>query len=344
MGSVKDLVVLEEPSGSRCGRGRFVFSDRYSVFDWGEMPDHIPEKGKAICVVAAYFLERLEEMGVKTHYLGLVEGEEVKRLGELQSPSGIMEIELVRVLEPPVADGRYDYSVFGKERVNILIPLEVMYRNSLPAGCSVFKRLQEGSLKLEDLGLDRVPEPGQALEKTMLDFSTKLESSDRYLGQQEAMAIAGLDQGELEDIKRVTLLADDLISGEAERLGLANEDGKVEFAFDGDRNLMLVDALGTLDECRFTHRGLPVSKEIARVYYRNTDWYQDTESAKAKDKVNWKELVTSSPPPLPEELLRNISYLYMAYANEITGREFFEAPSLRQSLQAITDILDAAGA
>ncbi len=102
---------------------------------------------------------------------------------------------------------------------------------------------------------------------------------------------------------------------------------------------MLVDALGTLDECRFTFEGLAVSKEIARIYYRGTDWHMDTEKAKAEDKVNWKKLVENSPPPLPEKLLQYISYLYMAYTNEITGRKFFDAPSLRESLQVITDIL-----
>jgi phosphoribosylaminoimidazole-succinocarboxamide synthase len=33
MGSVKDLVVLKEPAAAETGTGRFIFSDRYSVFD-----------------------------------------------------------------------------------------------------------------------------------------------------------------------------------------------------------------------------------------------------------------------------------------------------------------------
>ena len=55
------------------GIGRFHFSDRYSVFDWGEMPDHIEGKGAALCLMGAYCFEHLEEKGVKTHYRGLVE-------------------------------------------------------------------------------------------------------------------------------------------------------------------------------------------------------------------------------------------------------------------------------
>ncbi len=55
------------------GTGRFLFSDRYSVFDWGEMPDHIDGKGAALCLMGAYCFEQLEKIGVKTHYKGLVE-------------------------------------------------------------------------------------------------------------------------------------------------------------------------------------------------------------------------------------------------------------------------------
>jgi phosphoribosylaminoimidazole-succinocarboxamide synthase len=55
MGSVKDLVVLKQPEGKIPGIGRFIFSDRYSVFDWGEMPDHIEYKGKSICISTAHF-------------------------------------------------------------------------------------------------------------------------------------------------------------------------------------------------------------------------------------------------------------------------------------------------
>jgi phosphoribosylaminoimidazole-succinocarboxamide synthase len=36
MGSVKDLEVAKKPTKTRMGVGRFHFSDRYSVFDWGK--------------------------------------------------------------------------------------------------------------------------------------------------------------------------------------------------------------------------------------------------------------------------------------------------------------------
>lgn len=338
MGSVKDLLILENPQDKKLGKGRFIFSDRYSVFDYGEMPDYIDDKGKAICLATAYFFEKLENLGIKTHYLGLVEEDKVKSLNELKNPSNIMEFKMVRVIKPELKDGIYNYSIFEKEKVNFLIPLEVIYRNSLPEGSSVFRRLKEGSLKLEDLGLISMPKPGDILEKPLVDFSTKLEVNDRYLSYEEAKKISGFSKEEFEKIRELTLFIDEKITEAIERIGLINEDGKVEFAFDLEREFMLVDALGTLDECRFTYNNIPISKEIARIYYRKTEWYKEVESAKKKDRFNWKSYV-GTPPLLPKELKELISLSYKAYTNEITKREWFDAPSLKDILKRISEIL-----
>jgi phosphoribosylaminoimidazole-succinocarboxamide synthase len=130
-----------------------------------------------------------------------------------------------------------------------------------------------------------------------------------------------------------------MITQEADRLGLFNEDGKVEFGFDGARDLVLVDALGTLDECRFSYKNLPVSKEIARIHYRGSSWHRDTEEAKKQGKVDWKALVKSAPDPLPPEMATAISELYQAYANDLAGRRWFNVPPLADVLSTIEGIL-----
>ncbi|OFV67592.1 MAG: phosphoribosylaminoimidazole-succinocarboxamide synthase [Candidatus Syntrophoarchaeum caldarius] len=339
MGSVKDLIVLREPQDDSAGVGRFIFSDRYSVFDWGEMPDHIVEKGKATCIMAAYFFEKLEKSGIMTHYLGIVEDEKARRLDELKEPEDIMEFRLLKVIKPGIQGDTYDYSAYRKTRGNFLIPLEIIYRNSLPEGSSVFKRLKEGSLRLEDIGLKDIPHEGQVLDKPILDVSTKLEVTDRYTTWDEAKEISNLSDDEIDEIKSVTLQIDDLITNEAKKIGLFNEDGKVEFGFDAERNLMLVDTPGTLDECRFTYDNLPVSKEVARIYYRKTGWYKDVEFAKNQDRLNWKRSVKSSPPPLPEELADSIALMYQACANELTGRRWFDAPPIKEVLNTIRSLI-----
>ncbi|MDI6752297.1 MAG: phosphoribosylaminoimidazolesuccinocarboxamide synthase [bacterium] len=337
MGSVKDLILINPPKKGAEGRGRFCFSDRYSVFDWGKMPDLIPEKGKALCIISAYFFEKLEELGIKTHYLGLIEDGKPKYLDELKTASNLMEVKLVQVLKPEASLKEYDYSVYKARKGNFLIPLEVIWRNHLPEGSSLIKRLKEGSVTLKDLGLSSMPKEGEALSLPIIEVSTKLESFDRYISWEEAKEICGLLEEEKEGIKRLTAKVNELITQEIEPIGLVNCDGKIEFGFTKDRHLLLVDAVGTLDECRFTYSGLPVSKELLRIFYRETEWFAEVERVKKKEKIEWKESVKSTPPPLPARLLFLVSALYQASCNEITKRRWFDLPSFSEIINEIQE-------
>ncbi len=345
MGSVKDLVVLEQPESLRPGKCKFVFSDRFSVFDWGVMPDTIDNKGKALCIMGAYFFEKLEkESGgeIKTHYLGILEDGRVKRLSEVSpgaSQPNQMLVKLLRVIKPELRDGSYDYSVFRREKANFLIPLEVIYRNSLPEGSSVFKRLKEGKIALKDLGLDEFPAPGQRLVQPFVDFSTKLEEYDRYLSYEEAKEISGLDDREFEMLKSYSLFANELISKQCSKVGISNEDGKFEFGLDELRQLMFVDVLGTPDECRFIYKGVQVSKEVLRKFYRSSSWYLEVEEAKKMDPVNWRKLVKTSPPPIPSELKELVSQLYMSCCNALTEIEWFKSPPLEDVIKNVSQFI-----
>jgi len=344
MGSVKDLEIVKKPSKDSMGIGRFHFSDRYSVFDWGEMPDLIDGKGAALCMMSAYCFERLEEKGIGTHYRGLVDKSgKVVSFDELQTPSNVMEINLVNVYKPKtyVQDGKlkYDYGFYTPTLKNFLIPLEIIYRNGLPEGSSVFKRLEQGSVTLEELELDHYPLAGERLKKPIFDVSTKLEKGDRYVSYAEAQKIAGLTDSELKKVKGLLLDIDELITQLASKAGFVNEDGKIELAFDPQRKLMVVDVVGTLDECRFTYDGLHVSKELARQYYRKTAWFREVEEAKKKATTegveDWKKLIKTKPPKLNPKLKDTISRMYMATSNDLTRKRIFDAPSLPDVIKNI---------
>ncbi|MGB9842364.1 MAG: phosphoribosylaminoimidazolesuccinocarboxamide synthase [Candidatus Bathyarchaeales archaeon] len=231
----------------------------------------------------------------------------------------------------------YDYSVYTPNLKNFLIPLEIIYRNGLPEGSSVFKRLEQGKISLEDLGLDHYPRPGERLAKPIFDVSTKLEETDRYVTWKEAQKIAGLTDQEVTAVKAVLSKVNDAISRIASHAGLENEDGKIELAFDSERRLMVVDVVGTLDECRFTYDGIHVSKEVARQFYKKTGWYSDVEEAKrAAEKQgvkDWKSLCKTQPPRLDAQLKTIISEMYMAAANELTDRKLFDAPRLAEVIK-----------
>jgi len=339
MGSVKDLIVIKEAGENNAGIGRFVFSDRYSVFDWGEMPDMIEDKGKSLCIMGSYFFEKMEEKGIKSHYIGVIEDGIPKRLGEVNNASNVMQIKLLRVIKPGIKGKKYDYSAYKKERRTYLIPLEIIYRNSIPPGSSIFRRLKNGELKPEDKGMNGMAQPGQKLKKRIIEASTKLEKMDRYIKWDEAKKIAGLDDDEVERIKELSLKINEIISSEVKKAGMENEDGKIEFGFDENREIIVVDVAGTPDECRFTYNGLPVSKEIAREFYRNTEWYKIVEEAKRNDIIKWRDMVRAEPPPLPPRLRELISLMYKASCNEITSRRWFDVPSLREIMKEIGEVI-----
>jgi phosphoribosylaminoimidazole-succinocarboxamide synthase len=349
MGSVKDLQVLQKPTKATTGTGRFLFSDRYSVFDWGEMPDHIEGKGAALCLMGAYCFEQLEKKGVKTHYRGLVQDDKAVPTSKLRVPSNVMEVSLVNVYKPKttVEKGKinHDYSVYMSKPKNCLIPLEIIYRNGLPEGSSVFKRLEQGKITFKDLGLDHYPEPGEQLSTPIFDVSTKLEETDRYVTWSEAQKIAGLTDNELADVKEVLLKADETITEVAKKAALKNEDGKIELAFGENRKLMVVDVVGTLDECRFTYQGVHVSKEIARQFYKKTSWYTAVELAKkeaeAKGIQDWKSLVKVPPTKLDPQLKKVISQMYMTAANEMSGKNVFDSPKFEQVISEYKNYMKA---
>jgi phosphoribosylaminoimidazole-succinocarboxamide synthase len=342
VGSVKDLEVIQKPTPEKMGLGRFHFSDRFSVFDWGEMPDHIECKGEALCLMGAYCFERLEEKSLLSHYKGVVEDSKPTRFGDLKNPRSIMEVSLVSIYRPQTRkdDNKliYDYSAYTPNLKNTLIPLEIIYRNGLPEGSSVFKRLEQKKVTFEELGLDHYPVAGERLAKPIFDVSTKLEETDRYVTWEEAQRIAGLTSIEVAAIKVVLAKVNETINEIAAKAGLVNEDGKIELAFDNQRRLMVIDVIGTLDECRFTLDGLHVSKEVARQFYKKTNWYKDIEDAKkaaeAKGIKDWKSLTSTQPPSLDPQLKTIISEMYMSAANEMTGRNFFDSPKLTEVVKA----------
>jgi len=336
LGTVKDIVLLMEP-GKNYGYAIMEFTDRFSVFDYGVMPDTIPGKGQALCILSAYFFEKIEKEIMRTHYLFLFVDGARCRMRDIYFPTNKMIVRLFRVVKPELVNGTYDYSIFKLLNGNYVLPIEVIYRNYLPEGSSVFRRLEKGELKLEDLGLKEMPKPGEKLEKPIIDFSTKFEDFDRYISKEEAAKISNLTEDEMEELVRKALKINELLTREFGSKGIVNEDGKFEFAITSERELMLVDAVGTPDECRLKFEGLEISKELLRTYYRNTEWYKKLQAVKGAE--NWRKLA-GVPPKLPEELKEIVSDLYKATCNEVTGKNLLEAPRLKEAVRRAKEYLE----
>jgi len=341
MTSVKEFQIDREPTATDLGAGRFVFTDAYSVFDWGQMPDTIPRKGASLCTMGAFNFERLAAAGVPTHYEGVVDTDgNVVELADCEEPPTEMAIQLTQVPDLPYAgeDG-YDYEAYhGAVGDHYLIPLEIVFRNTVPVGSSLRKRGEPA-----DYGLDAEvwPDEKVTLPEPVVEFSTKYEEQDRYLSRAEADRIAG--PAAIDDLESVALSVNELLNEQAADAGFAHEDGKIECLY-ADGEIRVADVVGTFDENRFSVEGHQLSKEVIRQYYRREQpaWVDAVAAAKANvadaDGADWRPLCEIEPIVLPENVLTAVADMYTAGANAYTGAEWFDAPSLSAAVEAVTEL------
>lgn len=296
----------------------FEYSDRYSVFDWGEMPDQISGKGAALNLMGYAFFQYLEkQMGLKHHMLGL--------LGT--GATNTCRVQNVKVIRPEKLGSTYNYQPYKDRLTNVLVPLEIIFRLGLAQGNSLSKRFKSNPELANQFGLTSVPQEGLMLEKPLIDFSTKLEAGDRYLTYLEAKTISGMSQSEFEKIIAKTTEIALCLKDFHQKMGLELWDGKVEFAFiqgeSQDRDFMLVDSIG-IDELRLISEGKSLSKEFLREVYKDTPWYNALNAAKEEalsGHGDFKEICKNkyqqNPPNLSSIDKLKAQDLYQGYCNSV---------------------------
>jgi len=338
MTSVKEFRVREPPTDDALGRGAFVFTDDYSVFDWGKMPDAIPDKGASLCAMGAFNFELLADAGVPTHYRGVCPADEVVDLDTALSdgdPPTEMAIHLTRAPELPVTDGGYDYDAyFDAVGSHCLIPLEVVFRNRVPVGSSL-----RGRVEPVEVGLSRDGWPDRAVDlpEPVVEFSTKFEQQDRYLDRTEAARIAG--PATLDELESVAREVNRLVTERATQAGLVHQDGKIECLYH-DGEIRVADVVGTFDENRFAHDGQQVSKEVLRQHHKHTQpgWVEAVSAAKERASpegvADWRALCDRQPAPLAEAVVDTARNLYCAGTNAYIDARAFEAPPLADAVVA----------
>jgi len=343
MTSVKDFRVGEPATAEGLGRGSFRFTDDYSVFDWGKMPDEVPDKGASLCTMGAFNFELLEAEGVPTHYRGVVVDGETLDI-DVALDRGVapreMAIDLAQVPKLPFDEREgYDYDAYHDAAgSNYVVPLEVVFRNRVGVGSSLRSRTAP-----DEHGLDHGTWPDESVDlpEAVVEFSTKYEEQDRYLDPAEADRVAGAaDLAELEALAREV---NRVVTERAAETGFVHQDGKIECVYhDGD--LLVADVVGTFDENRFAYDGQQVSKEVLRQYHRRTqpDWVEAVSAAKAeadrRGVADWKALCDREPEPLENHVIGVARDLYCAGTNAYLGRGVFDAPAIDEAVQAVRDL------
>ncbi len=339
MTSVKGFRVEEAATADSLGTGAFVFTDDYSVFDWGKMPDAIPNKGASLCAMGAANFERLESEGIATHYRGVVSGGEVVELDSVVAPPREMAIYLTRVPELPHEGREYNYNAYHEAAgENYLIPLEVIFRNTVPLGSSLRSRADPEAF---GLGYTEWPDEPVDLPDPIVEFTTKYEESDRYLSRENADFVAG--PADIDTLESIAREVNEVVTETAAAAGLTHEDGKIEcLYYDGE--IRVADVVGTFDENRFAHEGQQLSKEVIRQYHKRTqpEWVEAVSAAKARakadDVADWRELCDVDPDPLPPHVVDATREMYTAGTNAYLGRDLFDAPPIEDAVAAIRDL------
>ncbi|AGN02713.1 phosphoribosylaminoimidazole-succinocarboxamide synthase [Salinarchaeum sp. Harcht-Bsk1] len=341
MTSVKEFRIEEPATAEELGHGVFEFTDDYSVFDWGKMPDPIPDKGASLCTMGAFNFELLANESIRTHYRGVLPADGGKPVGldVVDEPPTEMAIALSQRPDLPREGTDYDYDVYHEAAgENYVVPLEIVFRNSVPIGSSLRSRTDPA-----DHGLDFETWPDEPvdLDDPIVEFSTKYEESDRYLDRTEADAIAG--KAPIEDLDGLAREVNDLVTRWAATQGFAHEDGKIEVVYH-QGNLLVADVVGTFDENRFAYDGQQLSKEVLRQYHKRTQpkWVEAVDVAKTEAKAqgvaDWKGLCDAAPAPLDDDVLQVARDMYAAGANAYVGEQFFDAPSIEDAVAAIRDL------
>ncbi len=288
-GKVKEVYALDEE------KLLFIFTDNISVFD-KIIPSQIPHKGESLCRTSAFWFEKLREEGIENHYIGC--------------QGNRMEVKRFKIIENP-----------GREDEGYLIPLEFITRYYV-AG-SLYDRIKSGKLEYRELGFSVMPKYGEPLSEPYFEITTKFEAYDRKVDFKEAQEIGGLTQEEIDEIRERILRIDEIIAKEVEKRGLIHVDGKKEFALGEGREIIVVDTFGTLDEDRWWDKDeyekgniVQLSKEFVRQYYRKIGYYEKLKKAREKG-IEEPEI-----PPLPEDMVKKVSQLYVEMYERITGKRF----------------------
>jgi phosphoribosylaminoimidazole-succinocarboxamide synthase len=319
------------------------FSDRYSVYEWGEMPDEIQGKAEGLAFLGWFFfdylarpdvwqdealfpaaadrgqLADLREKGLPHHMIGLAGGD-LRPLTldrEILSPSKFLLLK-------PLA---YPRSEDEKGRVGDARVLPVLARFE-------FSR-------------DTRQMPGVTL----------LESCDTQLvvkTVEDAARDCGLTASDMTRMAKLAELVALRLRATFAAIGVELTSGKLQFAAaDGSATpaFMLVDALGP-DTLMLEVNGVRISQDVLCQSYRGTNWLMAVEKAKAmaaeRQERDWKRICTeelkSQPPLLSPIVKEKASMVYKSLAKALCqryhGRPVFatawDIPQLAEKLKPRT--------
>jgi phosphoribosylaminoimidazole-succinocarboxamide synthase len=270
------------------GRLLFVATDRISAFDW-VMPNGIPDKGRILTGISAFWFRELEKaLGVRHHLIST-------ELDDAGLELSAREREQLR--------GR---SMIVKKTA--IVPYECVARGYL-AG-SGWKEYRTSGM------VCGVMLPGGLVESSRLPESIFTPATKAETGHDENVSFERMAQSvgfELaHELRNLTLRLYGWARGYAEEHGLILADTKFEFGLDGG-GIVLADEVLTPDSSRYWplsgYRPGGPQPSFDKQYLR--DWLEGTGWDKA-----------SEPPELPLEVVERTRARYIEAYERLLGERF----------------------
>jgi phosphoribosylaminoimidazole-succinocarboxamide synthase len=276
------------------------YTEGWSAFDRGTSKQLIPGIGAARCACAIQSFRLMEKAGIPTHFIEQVSA----------TSFNVQEFAVP-----------FHGALSGRTAGHVLI-CEWIYRMYLDG--SLWDRVTSGHILPETLGFSSVEAnvltKGTLLPRMRLECTTKFESVDRHLTDDEARALVGITQKEWEDVHKLVksvVLVTDMAFRKA---GFYRPDGKMEVGMTNEGKVVIVDVCGTQDEDRIVDKetGELFSKDLIRNHLKkNVEWMAALKKAKVDypdDKAKWPEY-----PTLPDELVDLVSKRYAEVALRYPG-------------------------
>lgn len=275
-GKVRDVYDLGD-------RLLLVGTDRISAFDW-VMPNGIPDKGKLLTQIAAFWFELLGE------------------------PNHLIETNVARMDLPPQADRAQLAGRTTLCRKTQVVPIECVVRGYLAgSGWAEYQRNQTVCGIALPPGLrecDELPEP-------IFTPATKAESGhDENITFEQMAQIVGRELAEELHRRSLSIFARGVEY--ARQRGIIIADTKFEFGRVGDE-ILLIDEVLTPDSSRFwpadeyqPGKNQPsFDKQFVRDWLVSAGWDKN-----------------SPPPMLPDDVVARTRQKYIEAFERLTGRQF----------------------
>jgi phosphoribosylaminoimidazole-succinocarboxamide synthase len=275
-GKVRDVYDLGD-------RILLVSTDRISAFDW-ILPTAIPDKGKVLNQIAAFWFDRLGE------------------------PNHLITTDVDAMDLPAGADRSVLAGRSALVRKTTVVPIECVVRGYL-VGSGLKEYRKSGTV----CGI-RLP-PGlvesSKLEEPIFTPSTKAETGhDENISFQQMVSVVGAEVGE--DLRQRSIAIFNRGAAYASQRGIIIADTKFEWGM-VDGQLILIDEVLTPDSSRFwpadqyqPGRSQPsFDKQFVRDWLETTSWDKN-----------------SPPPALPEDVVVKTRAKYVEAYEQLTGTRF----------------------